>query len=39
MMYLCLIYDEEKKLAGLPKSENDAFMGDTAHPSSAADRS
>lgn len=28
MRYLCLIYDEEKKLAGMPKSESDAFMGE-----------
>ncbi len=28
MRYLCLIYDEEKKLATMPKSESDAFMGD-----------
>ena len=28
MRYVCLIYDEEKKLAGMPKSESDAFMGE-----------
>ena len=28
MKYLCLIYDEEKKLAGMAKSEGDAFMGE-----------
>jgi hypothetical protein len=28
MKYLCLIYDEEKKLAGMAKSEQDAFMGE-----------
>jgi hypothetical protein len=28
MRYLCLIYDEEKKLATMPKSEADAFMGE-----------
>ena len=28
MKYLCLIYDEEKKLAGMSKSEGDAFMGE-----------
>jgi hypothetical protein len=28
MRYLCLIYDEEKKLGGMPKSESDAFMGE-----------
>ena len=28
MRYLCLIYDEEKKLAAMPKSEADAFMGE-----------
>jgi hypothetical protein len=28
MKYLCLIYDEEKKLAGMAKSETDAFMGE-----------
>ncbi|HYT71080.1 MAG TPA: YciI family protein [Gemmatimonadales bacterium] len=28
MRYLCLIYDEEKKLAALSKSESEAFMGE-----------
>ncbi|MGE0438904.1 MAG: YciI family protein [Gemmatimonadales bacterium] len=28
MKYLCLIYDEEKQLAGMSKSESDAFMGE-----------
>ena len=28
MRYLCLIYDEEKQLAKMPKSESDAFMGE-----------
>jgi hypothetical protein len=28
MKYLCLIYDEEKKLNGMSKSESDAFMGE-----------
>ena len=28
MKYLCLIYDEEKKLGAMPKSESDAFMGE-----------
>ena len=28
MQYLCLIYDEEKKMAGMSKSEGDAFMGE-----------
>ena len=28
MKYLCLIYDEEKKLAEMPKEESDAFMGE-----------
>jgi hypothetical protein len=28
MKYLCLIYDEEKKLASMPQSESDAFMGE-----------
>ena len=28
MKYLCLIYDEEKKLDAMPKSEGDAFMGE-----------
>ena len=28
MKYLCLIYDEEKKTAGMSKSEGDAFMGE-----------
>lgn len=28
MKYLCLIYDEEKTLGAMPKSESDAFMGE-----------
>lgn len=28
MKYLCLIYDEEKKLGAMTKSESDAFMGE-----------
>jgi hypothetical protein len=28
MRYLCLIYDEEQKLAAMPKSESDEFMGE-----------
>jgi hypothetical protein len=28
MRYLCLIYDEEKKLAAMPKSEADKFMAE-----------
>ena len=28
MKYLCLIYDEETKMAGMSKSEGDAFMGE-----------
>ena len=28
MKYLCLIYDEEKKLESMPKSESDAFMAE-----------
>jgi hypothetical protein len=28
MRYLCLIYDEEKKLNGMSKTESDAFMGE-----------
>jgi hypothetical protein len=28
MKYLCLIYDEEKKLASMSKSESDTFMGE-----------
>ena len=28
MKYLCLIYDEEKKLHAMPKGEADAFMGE-----------
>jgi hypothetical protein len=28
MRYLCLIYDEEKKLQEMAKSESDAFMGE-----------
>jgi hypothetical protein len=28
MKYLCLIYDEEKKLQAMAKDESDAFMGE-----------
>ena len=28
MKYLCLIYDEEKKIHAMPKGESDAFMGE-----------
>lgn len=28
MRYLCLIYDEEKQLAGMSKAESDTFMGE-----------
>jgi hypothetical protein len=28
MRYLCLIYDEEKKMGAMSKSESDAFMGE-----------
>ena len=28
MKYVCLIYDEEKKAAGMTKAEGDAFMGE-----------
>ena len=28
MKYLCLIYDEEKKIEGMSKGEADAFMGE-----------
>ena len=28
MKYLCLIYDEEKKMTSMSKSESDAFMGE-----------
>lgn len=28
MKYLCLIYDEEKKMAGMSKEEGEAFMGE-----------
>jgi hypothetical protein len=28
MRYLCLIYDEEQKLAGMSKSESDSFMNE-----------
>jgi hypothetical protein len=28
MKYLCLIYDEEKKLGSMSKNESDAFMGE-----------
>jgi len=28
MKYLCLIYDEEKSMAGMSKAEGDAFMGE-----------
>ena len=27
MRYVCLIYDDEKKMSGMSKSEADAFMG------------
>jgi len=28
MRYLCLIYDEEKKIGAMPRGESDAFMGE-----------
>ena len=28
MKYLCLIYEDEKKFASMPKGESDAFMGE-----------
>jgi hypothetical protein len=28
MKYLCLIYDEEKKMGSMSKNESDAFMGE-----------
>jgi hypothetical protein len=28
MRYLCLIYDDEKKLQGMSREESDAFMGE-----------
>ena len=28
MRYLCLIYDDEKKMQGMAKTEADAFMGE-----------
>lgn len=28
MKYLCLIYDDERTLAAMPKPEMDAFMGE-----------
>lgn len=28
MRYLCLIYDDEKKMEGMAKTEADAFMGE-----------
>ena len=28
MKYLCLIYDDEKKIEGMSKSDSDAFMGE-----------
>ena len=28
MRYLCLIYDDEKKVATMPQSESDKFMGE-----------
>src|SRR5688500_11536487 len=28
MKYLCLIYDDEKVINGMPKAEQDAFMGE-----------
>ena len=27
MKYLCLIYDDEKKMSAMPKAEGEAFMG------------
>ncbi len=28
MRYLCLIYDDEKKVASMPENESNAFMGE-----------
>jgi hypothetical protein len=28
MKYLCLIYDDEKQMEGMPTDESDAFMGE-----------
>ncbi len=28
MKYLCLIYDDESKMAAMPKDESDAFLGE-----------
>lgn len=28
MKYLCLIYDDEKQMEGMPMDESDAFMGE-----------
>jgi hypothetical protein len=28
MRYVCLIYDDEKKMAGMSKSDGDSFMGE-----------
>ncbi len=28
MKYLCLIYDDEKMMAAMPKADGDAFMGE-----------
>ncbi len=28
MKYLCLIYDDEAKIASMPKKESDAFLGE-----------
>jgi hypothetical protein len=28
MKYLCLIYDDEKKMSTMPKSDSDAFTGE-----------
>lgn len=28
MRYICLIYDDENKIAAMPKAESDKFMGD-----------
>ena len=28
MRYLCLIYDDEKKVAAMPEGESNAFMGE-----------
>lgn len=37
MKYACLIYDDEKKLAGMSREDSDAFMGEYFHGVSRSD--